>query len=375
MKAPLPPDDDERADLNRQPIDQVEVDQVAKPAWLSAITQLRDHIKPCALRFQKPDGVQHTVWPIYLKRSPMELHSLTLTPSDPTELETYGEETSDDFWLHDWAQVFHIDTSKDIKWTDFGDVETAGVQILMQVYYRSPAKLVSDNPWLPLQMVIDNAEAKAWPKRVKGEGQGSGMEEDGQAKAFKKALIKKHPDLAPHMTADTSKQGAASSSGGKAEVDDEQATEDDFDEDELFQGAIDHYEKHRPETDGLAPFREEHFQAVARAGGDVWQGQVKRKYPEAQQWCKDHDLQETQKVPLSLGEEVAKTVSSAWAHRMQFLYDAFRAGTLATPGQAAKTMEAYQDLEPEDFKQVMETATGKALDLGLKIRRLRCIGE
>ena len=98
-------------------------------------------------------------------------------------------------------------------------------------------------------------------------------------------------------------------------------------------------------------------------------------HPEAQQWCNDNGLQDTQKMPLTLGEEVAKTVTKAWAHRMQFLYDAFRAGTLATPEQAARALEAYQDLEPEDFKHVMETATGKALEIGLKIRRLQCMGE
>ena len=190
------------------------------------------------------------------------------------------------------------------------------------------------------------------------------------------ALLKNHPDLAPHMTSDTLKSGAASSSGGKGEGEHEQPpSEDDFDEDELFQGAIDHYETHWPDTEGLTPVREEHFPAVARAGGDAWQGQVKRTYPEAQQWCKDHGLQETQKVPLSLGEAVAKAVTGAWAHRMQYLYDAFRAGTLATPDQVAKAMEAYQDLEPEDFKRVMETATGKALELGKKVRRLQCMGE
>ena len=140
---------------------------------------------------------------------------MTLAPSDPSELEGYGEDTSDEIWLHDWEHVFHIDTSKDLKWHDFADVETDDVQIMMQVYYRSCCKLVSDNPWLSLKMVIDSAEAKAWPKRVRGEGQGSYMEEAGQAKAFKKALLKKHPDLAPHMTAGTSKSGAASSSRGK----------------------------------------------------------------------------------------------------------------------------------------------------------------
>ena len=147
--------------------------------------------------------------------------------------------------------------------------------------------------------------------------------------------------------------------------------EEEFDEDELFQSAADMYEKNRPERSGFIASEETYFKVAMRADRGSWQGQVRRPSL-AQQWCMDQGLQQTQRFPIYLGLEEGKIIGQAWAHRMDFMYSASLNGLMDTEEQIQRTMEAYAPLEPREFSELMETAAGRVLEHGLKVRALTC---
>lgn len=373
LRAPMPLTPEEQGALEEMPIDLPGANDPGKPLWLTYITQLRNHIKPCSLRFTMPDGLTETVFVVFLKRSPMELHAVLLQPATASveEENSYGLPGSDELFQNDWTHVFDMDVSKDITWTRYAGLEVGAVEVLQQCFYWGRLQIVSNYPWTSLQEVVNSAEASAWPRRAeRGEGSG-GNRHQHHSPAWNKALLKAHPGLSAFHEA--SRQGSvASSSAGKAGGSEDEEDEDPaLDEDELFQAASDLYERHRPEKQGFTAHVEKHFKAVMRGGLDAWQGQVVRSSP-ARAWCLEQGLQQTQKIPTVLGIDEGRVLASAWAHRMDFMYQASVSGNMATDAQAARTMEAYGALEPADFVQLMDTAKGQVLQLGNKIRGLLC---
>ena len=148
-------------------------------------------------------------------------------------------------------------------------------------------------------------------------------------------------------------------------------SESDMDDDEIFEAAVAIMERHRADTGGLAPFREKDFQAVLRFQGDSYQGQVKRG-GHAQQWCIRHGFQQTKKFPTKDDLDQAKVLASAWAHRMQYIYDASEAGLMDSKAQAEAAMQIYDDKEePADFVALMAVVTGENLELGRLVRSLK----
>eukprot|EP00974_Lingulodinium_polyedra_P030038 2893647-Lingulodinium_polyedra.AAC.1 len=49
LEAPLPMDEAELRHLDSMPVDSIEGPKVRKPAWLRAITELRDELRQCGL--------------------------------------------------------------------------------------------------------------------------------------------------------------------------------------------------------------------------------------------------------------------------------------------------------------------------------------
>eukprot|EP00974_Lingulodinium_polyedra_P082059 7944868-Lingulodinium_polyedra.AAC.1 len=139
-------------------------------------------------------------------------------------------------------------------------------------------------------------------------------------------------------------------------------------EDEALEELFDKLERARPDLKGLAPARLPDFKAMPRARGDSWQGQVNR-HGHAQQWCKDHGLQQTKAFSIDrLGFDTARTLAEGWAARMQFLYDSETAGLLSTPAQAVAMMASFE--EPEAFVDLLLGATGELKECGDGIRAL-----
>eukprot|EP00974_Lingulodinium_polyedra_P002833 264977-Lingulodinium_polyedra.AAC.1 len=76
------------------------------------------------------------------------------------------------------------------------------------------------------------------------------------------------------------------------------------------------------------------------------------------------------KFPTSLGESQSKVLASAWANRMQFLFEADQQGLLAQPEVRAQTLEAYSAAEPEDFVELMDSGAPEAKEHGERIRAI-----
>lgn len=169
----------------------------------------------------------------------------------------------------------------------------------------------------------------------------------------------------PKEEAGSSKYAPIKRKRAKENPEDSSESEE-VEDDVLLEETFGEVERKRPEMYG--PMRLDDFQAVRRGDGDAWQGQVKRRGPQ-QEWCKANHLQQTFKCKISLGEEAAKTITEAWAHRMQFLYTSDQDGLFTTPALTGHAMALYQ--EPAKFTELMERAKGELLELGSRIRALR----
>eukprot|EP00974_Lingulodinium_polyedra_P112668 10902196-Lingulodinium_polyedra.AAC.1 len=248
-----------------------------------------------------------------------------------------------------------------MTWHRYAGIDMAGVEVLRQVHIRWPNVVVSDLPWLPLSTVVENAEESAWPTRAATKGPVE-RHSASRADSWKKALVAKHPGL-KSVLADRAEPKAGGSAGPpEEEFADDAATapEEEIDEDLLFQEAVGIIEKNRREKHGIAPYQEREFRAALRASHDSWQGQTKRGNP-AEAWCMHHGLQRTMKFPVVLGDDTARVMASAWAHKMQFLYDASREGLLDKADTKAAVLAAYDEQEPPEFRAIMEKATGLVL--------------
>eukprot|EP00974_Lingulodinium_polyedra_P037334 3582050-Lingulodinium_polyedra.AAC.1 len=100
---------------------------------------------------------------------------------------------------------------------------------------------------------------------------------------------------------------------------------------------------------------------------DAWQGPVVRGQ-EVARWCVALGLQQSQKFNDMLGEGVSKVLALAWAHRTQFLYDAWKDDLFKSPDTKTATMASYPG-EPVIIV-LAEGATGLAR---AEVQRIRSI--
>ena len=102
-----------------------------------------------------------------------------------------------------------------------------------------------------------------------------------------------------------------------------------------------------------------------------WQGQTKRGGSPAQTWCGRHGFQTTMQLNIGMGEEAAQTLAHAWAHRMQWLFDASNEGLLETKEERGRAVRAYSEAEPQDFQELMRVGNDDVMFQGRRARALQ----
>eukprot|EP00974_Lingulodinium_polyedra_P030845 2969387-Lingulodinium_polyedra.AAC.1 len=70
LEEPLPVDEAELAHLDSMPMGNIEGPKVRKPSWFRVITELRDELRQCGLRFTDEEGNASVYKLIFCKKSP-----------------------------------------------------------------------------------------------------------------------------------------------------------------------------------------------------------------------------------------------------------------------------------------------------------------
>ena len=73
--------------------------------------------------------------------------------------------------------------------------------------------------------------------------------------------------------------------------------------------------------------------------------------------------------PMALGVQAALSLANGWCHKLQYYYDAFKAGTLAEEGGKALVEELYE--EPEDAKALSDHPDPKVQAALRKLRQVK----
>ena len=152
--------------------------------------------------------------------------------------------------------------------------------------------------------------------------------------------------------------GPSASSGGASSNNDieadgpDEGAEQDSGDDEALEGFFDQLEHERGQWHGIEGIKLKDFAAKIRGGEsevaagrkrfDAWQGQVTRR-SDAAAWCIRNGFQQTMKFSLTLGDDEALTLATAWAERMQYMYDADQEGLLGSPDMVEFTMSRFRE--------------------------------
>eukprot|EP00974_Lingulodinium_polyedra_P081000 7846927-Lingulodinium_polyedra.AAC.1 len=121
------------------------------PGWVSALARRRHCIRPCGIRINLPDGQHIMLKVLFCKQSPLEVHMLQLSDTDPLVPDDRSPLPA---WLeHQRVAFTHNFTYKaeDIKrWKDLPRVSSKDIDILQYLVFRPGEKLCSSFDFLPL---------------------------------------------------------------------------------------------------------------------------------------------------------------------------------------------------------------------------------
>lgn len=356
---PEPLNAQEAHDLDVMPIRNKEVVLPVKPAWLPPVCRLRHQLRKAVLILMIPGGGNRCMKLLYCKQQPLEFHGI-MVERCPPEAGDAADLVQGPGHLHDIAflHTWRFNEVVFATWVDGQGLDIKDVLVFRNTSFISGGRIVTNEDAIPLQQVMDHAD---FPFKEPVECSGATEQE------YKRRRTPDR-DFAQHWKGagevlpdgeeeDTGACGSGDQEGGlnPGEGADTESSESEK-EDAILDEAFRKLERDRPDGEGLVIVRLPDFQAMPRANGDAWQGQVKRK-GEAQAWCKRVGLNQTFQVNMAVGAEAAKTLADAWAHRMQFLFDCASEGRFDTHASWATAMAEYQ--EPLDFVELASTGAGK----------------
>lgn len=368
---PEPLDDKDIEELDLMPITKVVPQKIEKPAWLTWVCRLRHTLKAAVLTFMRPGGGNIHMKLLYCKQNPLEFHGLLLERCDAYRPSNDGRlPGSQELWglTYNYNWIFHdlVLTT----WREGKDFNIQDVVVVLHTSFQFPNKVVSNDDATTLQKVIDHADYPLPPPQ-QNSSEDLHIHTKKRRKADTEFQGKFQDATGDKASDDEGDEGATGSVLAKLALPEESEDEPMIfvhEDDALIEAAFGEFERERPDHEGLVVVRLRDFQALLRANGDAWQGQVKRRGA-AQQWCKDKHLNQTLKATTTIGGEQAKIVADAWADRMQFLYDRDQEGGFTSPEKAAETLAEYT--EPVEFAQLMDGAMGRVRTLGEQVRSLK----
>ena len=351
LQAPELPTEAEVEILESMPCGDAADQGARRPKWFGIVCQMREQLRPCGLRIQTDAGPEFYAI-LYIKKSPYEVHALRMLPVDSLNQEEGPMcEPSDIAFLNEAVHCLRFTDFPIVAQGELPDAPLDKVHVIKQLLFRAPCHALSALEPLTLDELAAGRDFSA---------EAAGRQTPGQ-KANKRtrhapgSLLESFPGMAATLGGAAAPPQKARGSADPAPAEDDQGEEGaEFvqDDDAAKQAFFDELERQRPEVAGLAlpPRAQVDFRSTMRAYGDTVQGQVARG-GQAQQWCKQKGLQQTQKFRIALlahGE--AEILGNAWAARMQFLYDSDRAGLMAPMARRARTLGTM--VWPEDFKHL-----------------------
>eukprot|EP00974_Lingulodinium_polyedra_P101169 9801215-Lingulodinium_polyedra.AAC.1 len=212
---------------------------------------------------------------LFCKQNPRQFHGLIIERCEPRHvavsqlLAGYGRLGDIPF-----ERTWQIRATTLATWIVGRDIAIPNVLVVRNTSFLSPHWIVSNDDPIPLQAIIDNAD---YPMAKKVNDR---LDRETVLKKRRHDRDFKEEEAKAGGVGDGASDEAESHSGGEPKVSDEGSAEEGDEEveeaeDLAMEAAFGRLERQRPEREALVIVRLPDFQAMPRANGDSWQGQVR----------------------------------------------------------------------------------------------------